>query len=493
MAPAMMPVFVRREQYEPRSPLIACASGTAFSSAWLRAIIIVNRDASAEGRVNSPLALLKSDSLNRRELTFKALAGLVGGAIGWLPVELASHNSHLGQAQTTGDLIAYYISAAIAAGAIGAFITAVDTSDVRWTPEVQRRFIRGFGICFALSFLSTYFGNFVFNAVLQAGGVGFSPDGQLVSGSIVVLIIARLLGWAIDGALVGAGVGLATLTVDNLPKGAVGGLIGGAVGGIGFDLIGAVVGGGLASRFFGEAITGLAIGLFIGLVQEMTKAAWVTVEQGRLRGRQYRVEGARATIGRAEENPVGLFGDPSVQQRHAVIERRGADYVIRNLAVQDGTFVNGQRIETVDLHDGDRINIGGYEMMFHLRGTSAQARHQASLASDAVNPAHIATRLAGANVKVDGPSLIDASGQAYPVRAGTVTRIGRALDNEIVVSHSSISRHHASIENSNGAFVVRDLNSQNGTFVGNRRVTEPTRLGDGEAVRFGDAQFIFRG
>jgi pSer/pThr/pTyr-binding forkhead associated (FHA) protein len=61
------------------------------------------------------------------------------------------------------------------------------------------------------------------------------------------------------------------------------------------------------------------------------------------------------------------------------------------------------------------------------------------------------------------------------------------------VSHSSISRHHASIENSNGAFVVRDLNSQNGTFVGSRRVTEPTRVGDGEAVRFGDAQFIFRG
>ena len=291
----------------------------------------------------------------------------------------------------------------------------------------------------------------------------------------------------------GAGVGFATLTMDNVPKGAVGGLVGGAVGGIAFDLIGSVAGGGLASRFFGEAVTGLAIGLFIGLVQELTKAAWVTVEQGRLRGRQYRVEGARATIGRAEENPIGLFGDTSVQQRHAVIERRGADYVIRNIANQEGTFVNGKRIETVDLHDGDRINIGGYEMMFHLRGTSSAARQQASLAADAVNPAHIATRLAGANARVDGPSLVDASGQAYPVRAGTVTRIGRALDNEIVVSHSSISRHHASIENSNGSFVVRDLNSQNGTFVGNRRVTEPTRVNDGEPVRFGDAQFTFRG
>ena len=390
-------------------------------------------------------------------------------------------------------MIAYYLSAAIAAGLIGAFITAVDTTEVRITPESQRRFIRGFGICAALSLVSTWLGNYVFNAVLQAGGVGFSPNGELVSGSIVVLVIARILGWAIDGALVGAGVGLATMTMENVPKGAVGGVVGGAVGGIAFDLIGWIVGGGAASRFFGEAATGLAIGLFIGLVQELTKAAWITVEQGRLRGRQFRVEGARASIGRAEENPVGLFGDPLVQQRHAVIERRGADYVIKNLAVQEGTFVNGQRIETVDLHDGDRINIGGYEMIFHLRGMSTPARHQASLAVDPINPTHIATRLAGANVKVDGPSLIDAAGQAYPVRTGAVTRIGRALDNEIVVSHSSISRHHASIENSNGALVVRDLNSQNGTFVGNRRVTEPTRVSDGDIVRFGDAQFTFRG
>jgi pSer/pThr/pTyr-binding forkhead associated (FHA) protein len=474
--------------------LLAC---TPYADGVLRkraaGYYIGKSDGCAEGGVNSPLELLKSDSLNRRELTFKALAGLCGGALGWLPVELASHNSHLGQAQTTGDMIAYYLSAAIAAGLIGAFITAVDTTEVRITPESQRRFIRGFGICAALSLVSTWLGNYVFNAVLQAGGVGFSASGELVSGSIAVLVIARILGWAIDGALVGAGVGLATMTMENVPKGAVGGVVGGAVGGIAFDLIGWVVGGGAASRFFGEAATGLAIGLFIGLVQELTKAAWITVEQGRLRGRQFRVEGARASIGRAEENPVGLFGDPLVQQRHAVIERRGADYVIKNLAVQEGTFVNGQRIETVDLHDGDRINIGGYEMIFHLRGMSTPARHQASLAVDPINPAHIATRLAGANARVDGPSLIDAAGQGYPVRTGAVTRIGRALDNEIVVSHSSISRHHASIENSNGALVVRDLNSQNGTFVGNRRVTEPTRVNDGDTVRFGDAQFTFRG
>jgi pSer/pThr/pTyr-binding forkhead associated (FHA) protein len=277
-------------------------------------------------------------------------------------------------------------------------------------------------------------------------------------------------------------------------KGLLGGLAGGFVGGAFFDLIGYITLGGMAARFFGESVIGLAIGLFIGLVQELTKAAWVTVEQGRLRGRQYRVEGPRVSIGRAEENPVGLFGDPSVQPRHALIERRGADYVIKNQAVQDGTFVNGNRIETVDLHDGDRINIGGYELRFHLRGTgtSQSAREQASLAADPVNPAHVARRLAGANANVEGPCLIDASGQPFPLPNGAPVRVGRALDNEIVVSHSSVSRHHASLENINGTVTVKDLNSQNGTFVGNRRVTGSVPLNDGESVRFGDAQFTFR-
>jgi pSer/pThr/pTyr-binding forkhead associated (FHA) protein len=73
-----------------------------------------------------------------------------------------------------------------------------------------------------------------------------------------------------------------------------------------------------------------------------------------------------------------------------------------------------------------------------------------------------------------------------------VVRVGRALDNEIVVSHSSVSRHHASLENINGTVMVKDLNSQNGTFVGNRRVTDSVPLNDGDTIRFGDAQFTFR-
>src|ERR1700722_3107256 len=440
--------------------------------------------AEAETRVNSLQDLFKFESINRRELAFKALAGFAGGAIGWIPVELASHNSHLGEVQTTTSVVAYYVTAAIAAGLIGGLITAVEGSELRVTPQTQQRFVRAFLLCAGLSMLATYLANSVFNAILIFGGAKFSASGEMIAGSIAVLVFARIIGWAIDGMLIGLGVGLSTGVGQNIVKGLLGGLAGGAVGGIFFDLIGSLTGGGMAARFFGESVIGLAIGLFIGLVQELTKAAWVTVEQGRLRGRQYRIEGPRASIGRAEENPVGLFGDPSVQPRHALIERRGYDYAIKNLAVQDGTFVNGNRIETVDLHDGDRINIGGYELRFHLRGTgtSQSAREQASLASDPVNPAHVARRLAGANANVEGPCLIDASGQPFPLPNGAPVRVGRALDNEIVVSHSSVSRHHASLENINGTVTVKDLNSQNGTFVNNRRVTGSVSINDGDTV-----------
>lgn len=479
----MMPFFARDEQIDLSSPLIAPHAPDGVLRRRADRYYI-----DAEANLNSLQGLFKVESLNRRELTFKALAGLIGGAIGWLPVELSSHNLELTQQVSSRNDWAVSITMWLLYGCIGSFVLAAG-QQVEWNRTTQQKFIRGFGICALIGIIGYHFSNQIFREILIAGG--FAADHP---GSLLYLVIARVVGWTLFGIILGVGVGIASFEVPNIVKGAVGGLAGGFLGGIAFDLIGSLSTSGLLSRLVGFCAIGMAIGLFIGLVQELTKAAWVTVDQGRLRGRQYRVEGPRASIGRAEENPVGLFGDPGVQPRHALIERRGADYMIKNLAVQDGTFVNGNRIETVDLHDGDRINIGGYELRFHLRGTgtSQAAREQASLAADPVNPAHVARRLAGANANVEGPCLIDASGQQFSLPNAAAVRVGRALDNEIVVSHSSVSRHHASLENINGTVMVKDLNSQNSTFVGNRRVTGSVPLNDGDTVRFGDAQFTFR-
>ena len=419
-------------------------------------------------------------SINKRELFLKALAGLLGGALGWLPVELSSHGHTLTEQISATSVYASYIAMALLSGLIGGFIIAVEGQELVFTPAMRNRFLRGFGICFVLALFADYFSNSVFSSILNFGGWGINHEG-----SMFYLYCARVASWIIMGTMLGAGVGISTLTLPNVIKGAAGGWVGGFIGGALFDPINRMTGGGLASRLIGLSSIGLMIGLFIGLVQELTKAAWITVDQGRLRGRQFRIEGSRMTMGRAEENPIGLFGDTAVHARHSVIERKGSEYTLRNLAVQEGTFVNGQRIETAPLHDGDQIRIGGYQLGFHLRGAGPSlARVQAAPGAVVVTSSSSAP--AGA-----GPCLVDGAGERFALRVGGTTKLGRALDNDIVVNHSSVSRHHASIEAVNGSYEVRDLQSQNGTWVRDERITQRA-IADGDVIRLGQAPFTFR-
>mgnify|MGYP005841998443 CR=1 FL=1 len=69
--------------------------------------------------------------------------------------------------------------------------------------------------------------------------------------------------------------------------------------------------------------------------------------------------------------------------------------------------------------------------------------------------------------------------------------IGRAHDNQIVLDHPTISRHHAWIKAEGEDFLIFDVGSANGTFVNDERVTEPRRLENGDVVRFGEVSFVF--
>ena len=439
-----------------------------------------------------------NDAIDRRELLFKALAGLLGGAIGWIPVEIATHGRSITEQESALTIIAGIVSVALVAGMIGGMILAAEGNSLEITSMAKRRFLLGFIVCLVLALPETYYSDLIFSKILRAGGWGIDHPG-----SELYLVGGRLIGWTFMGLMLGLGVGLASLSLRSALKGALGGLIGGLVGGAGFDLIGSFSDSGLASRLIGFCVIGLAIGFFIGLVHQLTKSAWFAVEAGRLRGRQFRLEGGIVMLGRAEENAIGLFGDPGVQARHAVISHQGDSYTLKNLAVQAGTLVNGNRIETAQLRDGDRVKISNYELTFHLR-TDRRARESAAVAAVPVTRGYaggnsIGSDAAATNSAVDGLTpaaaadnayLLDGGGQQFALRAGTATRIGRALDNDIVVSDASVSRHHASIEYRHGGFVVRDLGSQNGTWLAGQRVSEVS-LGSGDALRLGDAVFTF--
>jgi hypothetical protein len=58
-------------------------------------------------------------------------------------------------------------------------------------------------------------------------------------------------------------------------------------------------------------------------------------------------------------------------------------------------------------------------------------------------------------------------------------RIGREIDNDVVLPDPRVSRYHAQIDCQGGAFTLRDLGSRNGTRVGDRPLVEgPLRPGD---------------
>jgi adenylate cyclase len=69
-------------------------------------------------------------------------------------------------------------------------------------------------------------------------------------------------------------------------------------------------------------------------------------------------------------------------------------------------------------------------------------------------------------------------------------RIGRALDNDIVLNHAIVSRHHAQVELRGRDAWVTDLGSRNGIFVNRLRIKEE-QLGDGDVLQVGPFEFHY--
>ena len=69
------------------------------------------------------------------------------------------------------------------------------------------------------------------------------------------------------------------------------------------------------------------------------------------------------TIGRAERNHV-VLASPRVSRFHAKLSTEGPLVILRDLGSRNGTFVNGKRVETQVLANGDNIDIAGYWMRF---------------------------------------------------------------------------------------------------------------------------------
>jgi pSer/pThr/pTyr-binding forkhead associated (FHA) protein len=397
--------------------------------------------------------------------------------------------------------------------------------------------------------LSLGTGKHILRAVALGAGVGAIGGwvgvtiGQIIFGVLDAtipfagLIVGRILGWSAFGALIGVSEGLIARSPKRMRNGLLGGAIGGALGGALFDFLAFTIGSvfgfalraegeaGAPSRAVGLTLIGAGIGLFIGLLEWLTRAAWVRVLYGRNEGKDYPIDRDGAYLGREELADVPLRGDPQVAPRHAEIRMDGGGYVLIPLAPM---AVNGQPVGApVELNDGDLLQIGSFQAQFQLReGQAARAprdvarsplppppptplgvcpycgqRQDLTTGACACMPtamppspaptsgypaapaAGVAVAQATTLVGIDGAH----AGQRIAVPPAGLT-IGRETDNMLILPDPSVSRHHARIAVENGALVVYDLNSTNGVYVNEQRVSKQS-LRAGDIVRFGGARF----
>ena len=76
----------------------------------------------------------------------------------------------------------------------------------------------------------------------------------------------------------------------------------------------------------------------------------------------YELNGTFASVA-ASESDIAL-NDPSVSRTHAIIETEGGAPTVRDLGSTNGTFVNGRRVESEALRDGDEVRFGNTRMRF---------------------------------------------------------------------------------------------------------------------------------
>lgn len=191
--------------------------------------------------------------------------------------------------------------------------------------------------------------------------------------------------------------------------------------------------------------------------------------------------------GRSAGNHVCLKDD-SVAMSHFRVCRNGQQYSVYDLGTKRGTFVDGQRIEKVDLAAGSVIQAGDVRIQFDLVDEETPGRLASSAPDSNEKDAQALNGGVLTKTRASTPTLVvidgEDRGKRLPLVGKAQFKIGRAVTADLKLLDGKISREHCMVEVVRDQYIVIDLESANGTIVNGDRVKK-TVLKEGDFIRLG--------
>jgi pSer/pThr/pTyr-binding forkhead associated (FHA) protein len=90
----------------------------------------------------------------------------------------------------------------------------------------------------------------------------------------------------------------------------------------------------------------------------------LVVTRGPISGSRFALDEPLVTAGRHPDSVIFL-DDITVSRRHAEVRQvDGGGYRVADVGSLNGTYLNRQRVEEADLHDGDELQIGTFKLLF---------------------------------------------------------------------------------------------------------------------------------
>ncbi|MFJ1655515.1 FHA domain-containing protein [Streptomyces sp. NPDC088337] len=250
-------------------------------------------------------------------------------------------------------------------------------------------------------------------------------------------------------------------------------------------------------------------------------------------GRTWTLDPSRSyALGRDPQGDI-VFDDARVSWRHATVSYNGRSWVIEDHGSTNGTFAQGRRVNQLELGPGSAVHLGNATdgPVLSLAGAAAPAAtpqaqpQQQPYAAQGATPGWAqqqeprpqtpqadwqqpeppqpqqGPQTPSIPQQQGGPGSAAGAPPAYGDRSpttfhqfslGRVMRIGRALENDLVVSDLQVSRNHAEFHATpDGRFEIRDLGSHNGTYVNGHPVPKggTVQLGPTDIVGVGHSAF----